>query len=198
MFGMPQIPYGLLGVAGGSDTRPTNTVDDTSALQKLYASVVAHNRTPNGRVSRGFDQFGPGASTGVPTMASQNLPTPMDAEAPPQAPGALSQAVAPNAPSPLDNAQWPAGPVGAPSQAQAHLPPAAPQGVPMPTARPPDAPQATPDMGFFQRNSAMMRDPSSGAFIDPTHAESAQSQMASGPDVINKLMSYFHKKDNPL
>jgi hypothetical protein len=51
MFGMPKIPYGLLGVAGGSDSRPTNTQEDTSALQKLYASVVSHNRSPNGRVS---------------------------------------------------------------------------------------------------------------------------------------------------
>jgi hypothetical protein len=49
-------------------------------------------------------------------------------------------------------------------------------------------------MGFFQRNSAMMRDPVSGSLIDPVNADRAQ---ASGPDVINKLMSYFHNKDVP-
>lgn len=75
-----------------------------------------------------------------------------------------------------------------------HVPPAAPQGVPMPTARPPDAPQPQPDMGFFQRNAAMMQDPTSGAFIDPGAADRAQ---ASGPDVIAKLMSYFHKEGTP-
>jgi len=48
-------------------------------------------------------------------------------------------------------------------------------------------------MGFFQRNSAMMQDPSSGAFIDPSAASDAQQ--ASGPDVIAKLMQYFHNKD---
>jgi hypothetical protein len=47
-------------------------------------------------------------------------------------------------------------------------------------------------MGFFARNSAMMRDPSTGQFLDPTAGAQAQ---ASGPDVINKLMSYFHNKD---
>jgi hypothetical protein len=67
--------------------------------------------------------------------------------------------------------------------------------VPLPMARPDAAPQAVPDMGWFARNAAMMRDPSSGAFIDPTNAERAQSQMASGPDVINKLLSYFHTKE---
>jgi hypothetical protein len=49
-----------------------------------------------------------------------------------------------------------------------------------------------PDMGFFQRNAAMMRDPSSGQFIDPTNAERAQ---ASGPGLIQKYIDMFHKKD---
>jgi hypothetical protein len=48
-------------------------------------------------------------------------------------------------------------------------------------------------MSFLQRNSAMMRDPSTGQFIDPTAGSQAQ---ASGPDVINKLLDMFHKKDN--
>lgn len=119
--------------------------------------------SPNARVAQGFDMFNPSASNGVPTMASQNLPTPMD-----------------NDPTPKP-----------PQNAMAQAAPA----VPMPQPRPDDAPQASPQMGFFQRNSAMMRDPSSGQFIDPANADIAQSQQPSGPDVIAKLMSYFHNKD---
>lgn len=83
------------------------------------------------------------------------------------------------APEPFsfETAQWPYGPVGAPSQAQASAsPPPAPQPqqaaapVPMPAPRPAEAPQ---QMGFFQRNAAMMRDPSTGDFIDPSAAAQA-------------------------
>lgn len=184
MFGMPSIPYGMLGVAGGTDTRPTNTPEDMSALQKLYAATVAQNRTPNGRVARGFNQFGPQPTGPVaPMLPTPPMPGPVDMSDPPSAshpvastPPALSaQAMAPQVPT--------SPPGGFP-----------PQGVPMPASRPVDAPAPTPDMGFFARNVAMMRDPSSGAFIDPTAADNAQ---ASGPDVINKLMSYFKNKDVP-
>jgi hypothetical protein len=48
-------------------------------------------------------------------------------------------------------------------------------------------------MGFFARNAAMMQDPMNGGFIDPANAARAQ---ASGPDVINKLLDMFHRKDN--
>lgn len=64
------------------------------------------------------------------------------------------------------------------------------QAVPMPMARPAEAPQADP-MSFFQRNSAMMRDPMTGQFIDPTAGAQAQ---ASGPDLISKMMNYLHNK----
>jgi hypothetical protein len=47
-------------------------------------------------------------------------------------------------------------------------------------------------MGFFARNSAMMRDPSTGQFLDPTAGAQAQ---ASGPDLIQKYIDMFHKKD---
>lgn len=128
----------------------------------------------------------------------------------------INKAFTPAAPSSATGAAWsqggspmaqlppqagpgpaPAPPVPAPpalsAQAMApQVPPAAPQGVPMPAPRPPEAPQAPPDMGFFARNAAMMRDPSSGTFIDPANAERAQ---ASGPDVINKLLQMFHNKD---
>jgi hypothetical protein len=47
-------------------------------------------------------------------------------------------------------------------------------------------------MSFFQRNAAMMRDPGTGAFIDPNSAAQAQVR---GPDLIAKMMSYLHNKD---
>lgn len=80
--------------------------------------------------------------------------------------GAPSQAMAQaDGPSPLDNAQWPHGPRGAPSQAMAAA------HVPMPMARPAEAPQASsPIADFFARNTAMMKDPNSGQFIDPSAA----------------------------
>lgn len=89
-----------------------------------------------------------------------------------------------NGPSPLDNAQWPFGPIGAPTRS-------ASPAVPTPSPRPAEAPQSEPDMSFWQRNAAMMRDPSSGDFIDPTTAAKA----VRGPDLINKMMSYLHNKD---
>lgn len=78
--------------------------------------------------------------------------------------------------------------------------PTAPQGMALqygpisvggaPIAEGPQKPENT--MGFFARNAAMMQDPSSGAFLDPVNAARAQ---ASGPDVIQKLLDMFHRKD---
>lgn len=61
--------------------------------------------------------------------------------------------------------------------------------VPLPQARPAEAPQPEPDTSFFMRNAMMMRDPTSGDFIDPTGAASVR-----GPDLINKMMGYLHNK----
>lgn len=71
-------------------------------------------------------------------------------------------------------------------------PPQASSPVPMPMARPAEAPQEQPDMGFFARNTAMMQDPMTGQFIDPSAAQRAQVR---GPDLINKMMAYLHGKD---
>lgn len=54
--------------------------------------------------------------------------------APQQAPQPAQAMIGANQPSPLDTAQWPAGPVGAPSQAMAQMP--APQAMPQPVAQP--------------------------------------------------------------
>ena len=91
-----------------------------------------------------------------------------------------------NVPSPLDTMNWPFGPVGAPTQAPAS---AATAGVPLPTARPAEAPQAPEDTGFFMRNALMQQDPLGGGFIDPTGAASV-----SGPDLISKMMGYLNRK----
>lgn len=182
---------GMGAVASGTATRPNNDTEQMTALQKLYAATQATNRTPQGRIDRGFSAFGPAGQMPQPTepmLPTPPTPAPVDmgSHASPSAAGAAPQA--PVAPvlhqaqaSPLDTAQWPSGPVGAPA------------GVPMPMPRPSEAPQ-TPEMPWWQRNAAMMSDPSGGGFIDPEGSARAQ---ASGPDVINKLMSYFHKKDDP-
>lgn len=162
MFGMPQIPYGLLGVAGGSDTRPTNTPEDMSALQKLYAATVTGNRTPAGRVARGFNQFGPQPVMPAEVDMGQPKPPPQVADPTPKPampPGALSP------------------PVGPTSVGGAPLPNVGPtslNGDPLPTASPLDTAQwpAGP-------------------------ASDLGPQQASGPDVIQKLMSYFGSKANP-
>jgi hypothetical protein len=84
------------------------------------------------------------------------------------------------APSSMDNAQWPHGPVGAPSQAMASA--SAPAAVPLPMARPAEAPRASsPFADFFARNTAMMQDPNGGGYIDPQAAAKA------GPGILNSM-----------
>ncbi len=87
-------------------------------------------------------------------------------------------------PSPLYGAQWPYGPIGAPQPAVAQASPATNQGppVPMPQARPQEASSGDQPalMGFFKRNTAMMRDPVTGAFIDPAAAAKASPGILQG------------------
>lgn len=67
----------------------------------------------------------------------------------------------------------------------------APQ-VPMPMARPAQAPQAQPEMGFFARNAAMMQDPVMGGFIDPQAAAKAENG-----GIIKKMLGHlYNKADN--
>ena len=79
--------------------------------------------------------------------------------------------------SALDHAQWPFGPVGAPRAMATSVPTPQPRPpevaapVPMPMARPAEAPQAPGALSeFFQRNAAMMKDPTTGEMIDPIAA----------------------------
>lgn len=73
-----------------------------------------------------------------------------------------------------------------PQQAMAQAPPS----MPMPQPRPAAAPQAQPEMGFFQRNAAMMRDPVTGMLIDPQGAAAAGDQGS----IIKKMLGYLHNK----
>jgi hypothetical protein len=81
----------------------------------------------------------------------------------------------------FETAQWPYGPIGAPSQpmtAGVPMPQSRPQmaaaaPVPMSAPRPAEAPQASsPFADFFARNTAMMKDPTTGQFVDPSAAAS--------------------------
>jgi hypothetical protein len=93
----------------------------------------------------------------------------------------------------MTGAQWKApaaAPTAAPAAPQTASAPIAPAGVPLPQARPAEAPQVPSDnTGFFMRNALMMQDPNGGGFIDPTGAASV-----SGPDLISKMMAYLHQK----
>jgi len=103
---------------------------------------------------------------------------------PNQTPENISMLAGPNSPSPFDNAHWPQGPVGAPSQAQAPMP----QSLPMPQPRPAEAPQPQPEnpmMSLFQRSAAMERDPLTGEFIDPQAGAKANAQ----PGIFHSLFS---------
>ena len=115
MFGLPQLPLGMLGVAGGTDTRPTNTPEDMTALQKLYAAAHLANQTPNGHVARGFSMFGPQESApGTAMLPTPPTPAPVNM-------GALSAAAqAPTPPAAATHAvtmPTPSAPAGAPTPA---------------------------------------------------------------------------------
>jgi hypothetical protein len=74
---------------------------------------------------------------------------------------------------------------------QPHPQVAQPAPTPMPMARPEQAPQQ--GMGFFQRNAAMMHDPITGGFIDPSAAANAQGNSG---NIIQKMMGLLNNKAN--
>jgi hypothetical protein len=91
-----------------------------------------------------------------------------------------------------------------PAQAVANRgmpPPMMASGTPMPRPRPqmahpapqPQPQQAPQEMGFFQRNAAMMQDPVTGMFINPGAASQAQ---ASSGNIINKMLGLLNNKAN--
>jgi hypothetical protein len=141
----------------------------------LLKAAVAHalGQTPQPQaIPAPAPQAGPAPPISTPNYAPPAPPAPMyPVGSDPMTAGGIAPSVPLQAPRP---AQTP------------------PQAVPLPMVRPADAPQAPAPMGFFARNTAMMRDPSTGDFLDPAAAQKAD---ATGPDVIQKMMNYFHNKD---
>lgn len=159
MFGIPGTPsLGMLSVAGLEPNVRNNDQAQMTALQKLYAAAHAQNQTPQGRIDRGFNQFGPQPSGPVePMLPTPPTPAPVNMGTSPGVLPALAAAIAqhsaPQAPAPLPPAQGPTSVGGAPLQGTAD-----------------------------QWNTVGGLGP---------------QQSTSGPDVIQKLMSYFGNKDNP-
>lgn len=162
---------------GGSQTSDLKSLTDT------YASLKAGNDPFKGNGA--YDAFR--AAAGPDKPDSTPAQSPMDRikaafdslkdmhKGPDQTPANIG--VLPQGASPFDNAQWPYGPVGAPSQTQAQ-----PQ-TPMPMARPAEAPQAdtsNPMMSLFQRSAAMQQDPLTGSYIDPAAAAKARPGIFQG------------------
>ncbi|WP_445215461.1 hypothetical protein ACKWRH_23565 [Bradyrhizobium sp. Pa8] len=100
--------------------------------------------TPAQRIAQGFEPFG-GAARPAPSLTlAANEPSPLDTAQWPQGPVG-APLLAANQPSPLDTAQWPQGPVGAPSQLAAPDEPS-----PLDTARWPQGPVGAPTSATAQ------------------------------------------------
>jgi hypothetical protein len=167
------------------------------------ARLFADNHTPGfGTMATAVAPFiGGPAGFALQGAAQPDVmkPNPMSAFAQsPQAPISTSvsppilgpQTVSPP-PTPFPQGTDPMTAGGPPPAMRPSPAPQAAAPVPMPMARPAEAPQAPSPMGFFARNAAMMTDPMTGQFIDPNAASDAQVR---GPDLINKMMAYLHKK----
>lgn len=157
-------------------------------LSNGFGTKLGMIQTPEPLISPN-DPTAPAAGPSPP-ISSDNSAPPVAPPAP-QGMGSANEMVSQGfnalGPTPMQSAM--ATPAPMPGHGFNSPPPVMAQGAsaPMPQPRPEEAPQ---DMGFFARNSAMMTDPMTGEFIDPSRASKA-----SGPDVIAKLMDYFHKKD---
>lgn len=165
MFGISLGPYS---VAAGSDTRPTNTSEDMQKLLDALRNTRAANATPNGRVARGFTQFGPQPSGPVAPM----LPTP-----PTPGPVNMGPPATAQAPPPALSTQYPM---------PAPPPPAAAPAVTTPTPAPNPYADIPPDYG--QAKNIRI-----GNYVMPAFGPAPNSTV-SGPDVINKLLALFKDK----
>jgi hypothetical protein len=178
-------------VIGMGDGRPDNTLTDMQSLTRAHAEARAK------RLAAAQGGLGSPPASPVPPSALAPEWQKFKEQADKQA--ELKPAVPLG--SPAANLPWWASgdmtkmfpgagqpaPQATPA-AQTAAPQSAPQ-VPMPQARPAEAPQAEPDTGFFMRNALSMRDPSTGEMIDPSGAQSVR-----GPDLISKMMTYLHNK----
>lgn len=99
----------------------------------------------------------------------------------------VSRLASSDGPSAFDSAQWPFGPLGAPSQAMARAqasvnPMPSVTSVPLPRPRPEaaSAQDTSPIMSFFQRNAALQKDPITGDYLDPQAASRADAGIFKG------------------
>jgi hypothetical protein len=186
-------PMGAVIAAG--DGRGTNSADDMKGLTDAYAAARRERLShayPAGQVTSSPlpPPVAPPAS-GPPISTSNYTP-------PPSIPTWASQGgVSQSGPFPQNGLpSWAQNQPVAPSAGFNPQPrPAAAAAVPMPQPRPASAPQPDPGMNFFQRNAAMMQDPMTGQFIDPTNAAVAKSQAdQNGSALIKKMLSYVNNK----
>ena len=145
------------------------------ALQN-FDEAAKEKSSPISRITEAFSALkdmhkGPAQTEAAFKAAAPNSPSPLDTAQWPFGPvGAPSSAL----PSPLDTAKWPYGPIGAPSSARAYAPPS-------PRPRPSEAPAPTSELSFFQRSTALQRDPITGEYLDPEAASKA------GPGIFKGL-----------
>jgi len=174
MFGLPPVPWGQLSIAGMEPNVRNNDQGQMSALTDALAAAHAQNSTPNGRVARGFNQFAP-LPSGIPAPMLETPPTPAPVDTS-KWPALSAQALAPASPT------GPAGPLSVGGAPLPNVGPTSVGGAPLGSQGP-----------FAGPNSV------GGAPLSGTSDQWASlgPQQSSGPDVIQKLMSYFGNKDNP-
>ncbi len=210
-------PFGPL-VKAGSDMA-NGTYAPYNALKGM-----APSESPNSRVQGGFDMFGPAPyARGTDPMAAGGAPAPAPAADPgPQGPTSVGGAPLDGSSGPTSVGGAPlsgyAGvtPQNAAPQGHGLISSLAnafsghPQGdglmsklagvfsghpalqlAPQAPLTDPTGASMPPQQGFFARNTAMMKDPVTGGYVDPTAGQSAE---ATGPDLIQKFMTYLHDK----
>lgn len=175
---------------GGSQTSDLKSLTDALASYKQASAAgdqfsdkngtnpsqpQAQDQSPMDRIKAAFDSLkdmhkGPNQTDANTAALASPQPSPFDNAQWPYGPQG-SPSNAQDSASPLDTAQWPSGPAGAPSS------------VPMPQPRPADAPQSSPMMSLFQRSAAMQQDPNGGGYIDPEAAAKANAQ----PGIFHSL-----------
>lgn len=208
---IPPMP-GPFGIGTWGDGRPDSSPGDLSALVKAYGAAKSASAQPQGPDAL----FGPATlpQTAAPLPAGLIPPqaAPAQASAAPSplpppttvGPGTIGQPTAPQVSDGGYNAidaaaNSPAGPTSVGGAPLAGYSGVTPQAAPAPYGlgnRIRNASASLSDSGstmpFFQRNTALQRDPITGDFLDPQAASKAQE--ASGPDLIQKFMTYLHSK----
>lgn len=171
-------------VAGVSPALPKGDQLPFAPTRTPIAPPQPTGMSPGTAADMGWQNFDhrsanmPGMENGLLALGAQRMAQPpQPQQAPPLPPPQVVGPAPGTPPTPAPPVMAQGGPVGA--------------SVQMPQPRPAAAPQPDPAMSFWQRNAAMMRDPSTGDFLDPASAKRAD---ATGPDLVQKFMNYFHDK----